>query len=74
MVIELKAEIITPKLSTLALGQDIENAFANFMLEFIDLILKYAQEFLEKETNQITGNLLKSGRTEFDRAAAGSSA
>ena len=66
MVIELKAEIIQPKAIK---AEDIEEAFANFMQDFIDKILMYAKEFLEKETNQITGNLMKSGRSEFDRAA-----
>lgn len=64
MVIELKAEIIQPKVFE---AKDIEVAVANFMQDFIDRILQYAQEFLVKETNQITSTLLKSGRTEFDR-------
>lgn len=46
----------------------MEAALADFMQDFIDRVLMYAKEFLEKETNQITGNLMKSGRTEFDRA------
>lgn len=64
MVIQLEAEIIQPKAIT---ADNIEEAMANFMQDFIDLVLMYAKEFLEKETNQITGNLMKSGRSEFDR-------
>jgi hypothetical protein len=64
MVIEIKAVIIQPKAIKTA---DVEKAFAGFMLDFLDRVLQYAQEFLEKETNQITSNLLDSGRTEFDR-------
>lgn len=66
MVIELKAEIIQPKVVK---AKNMGEAFAAFMQDFIDTILQYAKEFLEKETNQITGNLMKSGRSEFDRAA-----
>lgn len=64
MVIELKTEIIQP---TAVKAQNVELALVNFMQDFIDRVLQYAQEFLVKETNQITSNLLKSGRTEFDR-------
>lgn len=64
MVIEMKAEMILPKAIKPGI---IEAALAGFMQDFIDLVLQYAKEFLEKETNQITGNLMKSGRSEFDR-------
>lgn len=63
MVIEIKTQLLQPKVIK---AEDMELAFGKFMQDFIDLVLMYAKEFLERETNQITGNLMKSGRTEFD--------
>lgn len=66
MVIEMKAEISPPKVTGEELANLMKQALANFLQDFIDLVLQFAKEFLEKETNQITGNLMKSGRSEFE--------
>lgn len=63
MVLALKTEFVEFEFDT----TDLEQAIGNFLEDFCDLILQYALDYLKKETNQITSNLLKSGRVEFDR-------